>query len=460
MQGRFSAGFLGPSYARWVIPQVELSCLVTQSTNNQVAGRVDFLISHPRMPSALVVEIDGADHLQHPERDGARDALLRDGGLQVLRISADEVDRGSGDQLSEFEALVQPIRAYGEEEGTSVGMAQLKMLRALKYVHQLQLVLLQAIRSGCIPLTMPSRWYISCDIHKDGLLNEEEASSAVEVALRDVVELLRNLGRLYEVEIHDGIPQFSLNQKASGAVSASFHVSFWSTYDISAPCFHVRPIFAPFHLTTAVVPAEPIEVKAPDEAVLLYFLNYVFRKQDFWEGQVDAITCALQGKDAIVLLPTGAGKSLAFQLASLLLPGTTVVIDPIISLMEDQIDNLRMIGVDRCVAITSALDDAEGRAKALDLFSQSQYLFTYIAPERFQTLEFRSSVKALTVHTPVSLIVVDEAHCISEWGHDFRTSYLNIGRTSRACCSYSDRVPPLMALTGTASRRNSQPAVG
>lgn len=154
----------------------------------------------------------------------------------------------------------------------------------------------------------------------------------------------------------------------------------------------------------------------------------------------------------MLLLPTGAGKSLVYQLASLLLPGRTVVIDPIISLMEDQIDNLAMIGIDRCIAITSQIADSQDKLRALQLFGQGEYLFAYVAPERFQTIEFRESLRTLTVHTPIALIVVDEAHCVSEWGHDFRTAYLNIGRTSRAYCKSNKFVPPLLALTGTASR--------
>lgn len=154
----------------------------------------------------------------------------------------------------------------------------------------------------------------------------------------------------------------------------------------------------------------------------------------------------------MLLLPTGAGKSLVYQLASLLLPGRIVVIDPIISLMEDQIDNLAMIGIDQCIAITSQIIDSSDRMRALELFGQGEYLFAYVAPERFQTNEFRESLRALTVHTPIALIVVDEAHCVSEWGHDFRTAYLNIGRTSRKYCESNGIVPPLIALTGTASK--------
>ena len=105
-------------------------------------------------------------------------------------------------------------------------------------------------------------------------------------------------------------------------------------------------------------------------------------------------------------------------------------------------------GIDRCIGISSLIIDAEERAAAINLFGQAEYLITYIAPERLQTIEFRESLRSLTVHTPINVVVVDEAHCVSEWGHDFRTAYLNIGRISREFCKSKEIVPPLIALTG------------
>ena len=183
-----------------------------------------------------------------------------------------------------------------------------------------------------------------------------------------------------------------------------------------------------------------------------YFLTYIFGHKELREGQYEAISRALTGKDAIILLPTAHGKSVAFQLASLLMPGVTIVIDPILALIDDQLDNLRRVGIDRAVGISSQIEDSELRSEIIGAFGQGQYLFCYVAPERLQTNEFRNSLRALTVTTPVAVIAIDEAHCVSEWGHDFRTAYLNIGRTSRNYCrSQNGRMPPLLALTGTAS---------
>jgi ATP-dependent DNA helicase RecQ len=189
----------------------------------------------------------------------------------------------------------------------------------------------------------------------------------------------------------------------------------------------------------------------PEENSLEYFLNLIFRKNKFNEGQFETIARALIGKDSIVLLPTGAGKSIAFQLSALLLPGVSLVIAPILALIDDQIENLLRIGIDRVVGISSQISNAEKKAQVIKTFGMGQYLLCYVSPERLQTEEFRKSITALTASTPISLVAIDEAHCVSEWGHDFRTSYLNIGRTSRAVCSFKNKPPCLVALTGTAS---------
>jgi RecQ family ATP-dependent DNA helicase len=181
-------------------------------------------------------------------------------------------------------------------------------------------------------------------------------------------------------------------------------------------------------------------------------LQYIFRKPYFFEGQFEAITRIFQSKDTLLLLPTGAGKSLVYQLSSLLLPGITMVIDPIISLMEDQMDNLSIMGIDSCIAISSNIRDSSIRTEIIKIMGDGEYYFVFLSPERFQTVQFRQSLRTLTVGTPVSLIVIDEAHCVSEWGHDFRTAYLNIGRNSREFCKYENFIPPVIGLTGTASR--------
>ena len=175
-----------------------------------------------------------------------------------------------------------------------------------------------------------------------------------------------------------------------------------------------------------------------------YILSFV--KNNFGKGSGKQSKGPYDKKIPLCYCRPGGGKSIAFQLAALLLPGRCVVVDPIISLIDDQIDNLRKVGIDRTVGITGQIQSSEEREQILRAFSSGHYLFCYVAPERFQITRFREALRALTVVTPISLIAIDEAHCVSEWGHDFRTAYLNLGRVSREYCKLQGAVPPLILL--------------
>ena len=189
------------------------------------------------------------------------------------------------------------------------------------------------------------------------------------------------------------------------------------------------------------------------EAALTEVLQAVFAKEGFREGQLEAIQEVMEGRDCTVLLPTGGGKSLIYQLAGIVKPGRTIVVDPLIALIEDQQRALAEQGIDKVVGFSS-FQVSQGRLDALlTQVRLGDALFIFVAPERFQQKRFRDSVRELTEAAPVNLAVIDEAHCISEWGHQFRTSYLTLGRVLRQVCrSGSGLLPPLLALTGTASR--------
>jgi len=447
--------FLGENYKQFVLPQAELSSLLPPNVNTTGRQRTDFAIFHPRLEEKIIVEIDGEQHKGHIESDKERDRTLQEYGYTVIRIQADEIQKGGGGQLSFLRSKLSPIEKKFDENVASPHNEIIKFIHSLKLAHQIQIVLLQAIQSGFLNLEDAGSGHIITDLDEIGLFDKKEALSILKKSVVDFVELLENLSELYSVKLRAKEPIYGLFSEYTVDKSANgIYISFSDKFTSNLPAFHIQNIYFPFHIANSSFPSVPLieGLKKPEEKDLEYFLQYLFRKPYFWEGQYDGIIRALQGKDAFLLLPTGAGKSLVYQLASLLLPGRTVVIDPIISLMEDQIDNLAMIGINRTIAITSQIADSQDRLRALQLFGQGEYLFVYIAPERFQTIEFRESLRTLTVHTPIALIVVDEAHCVSEWGHDFRTSYLNIGRTSRNYCESNGKVPPLLALTGTASR--------
>ncbi|MBW3569952.1 MAG: ATP-dependent DNA helicase [Gemmatimonadetes bacterium] len=185
----------------------------------------------------------------------------------------------------------------------------------------------------------------------------------------------------------------------------------------------------------------PIAAPPADaNANLLPFLREHFSLDEFRAGQEETIRAALAGRDALVVLPTGAGKSLIYQLPALLLPGLTVVVSPLIALMKDQTDKLDELGVDAWT-INSAQSAADKR-EAQEAVESGDGKILYLTPERFRDREFFE----LLMDRQVSLFVVDEAHCVSQWGHDFRPDYMMLG-------AIAERLgrPPVLALTATAS---------
>ena len=174
------------------------------------------------------------------------------------------------------------------------------------------------------------------------------------------------------------------------------------------------------------------------EQVLKQYFGY----DSFREGQAKLIDSALEGRDVLGIMPTGAGKSLCFQVPALMMEGITLVISPLISLMKDQVGALNQAGI-HAAFLNSSLTMNQ-YYKALSLASKNQYKIIYVAPERLMTEEFLSFVSKVDI----SIIAIDEAHCVSQWGQDFRPSYLKIGEFIEIL----PKRPVICAYTATATK--------
>jgi ATP-dependent DNA helicase RecQ len=171
-------------------------------------------------------------------------------------------------------------------------------------------------------------------------------------------------------------------------------------------------------------------------------LRHYFQFPEFRPGQEEALRQVLAGHDALVVMPTGSGKSLIYQLAALLLPHTTLVISPLVALMKDQVDGLSRRGIP-ATFINSSLDSSE-QSERLRNLAAGRYKIVLVAPERLRLQNFRAAIARL----PLSQFVIDEAHCLSQWGHDFRPDYLHVAEARREL-----QAPVTLALTATATQR-------
>lgn len=172
------------------------------------------------------------------------------------------------------------------------------------------------------------------------------------------------------------------------------------------------------------------------------YLKQYFGYHSFRSGQKEIIQSLLEHKNTLGILPTGGGKSLCFQIPALMLPGTTIVISPLISLMKDQVDALLTADI-KATFINSSLSKQEYQSRMTSIRC-GEYKLVYVAPERFESQSFLDMVNSL----PISMIVFDEAHCISQWGHDFRPSYRSIVTQLGAL----NQTPIIAALTATATK--------
>lgn len=455
---------IGANALHWFHPQAQLDKLVESRNPNTVGERrVDFLVCQPNR-SPFVIEIDGDEHLTAESVDTSRDAALNQIGLRVIRVSNQEVKRGSGRNLDEIKRLVKDVSFEDVIDVRQRKAAD--FIRDCSYATKIQLALARAITDGAL---FGDHWQIR--LHGAGLIGA--------TGILDALKLFSCYDKLYGGDVSpvtctvshdDGTDSWEfqggdwIDREAQGIKNDQLRITvepdsspFDSLEDVDTD-YVIRPAFLPIMLAVAQgfeFTRRPIEIKHFEDAtpVLEPFLQNVFRKLKFREQQDRAIWLTLRQQDTIVLLPTGSGKSIVYQLAGLLMPGITVVVDPIVALIDDQVLGLKRYGINRALGISGRSASRQERSTLLLRLERGEYQFVLHSPERLQIPEYRQTLLALREFSMINLAVIDEAHCVSEWGHDFRPAYLNLAQTLRTVGSDRDGTPPpITALTGTASR--------
>jgi ATP-dependent DNA helicase RecQ len=447
-----------PMLSRWITPQAWLEGL----TKGDAEGRrwVDFLVHFPWARPA-VIELDGAGHSRQRLLDARRTRSLEALSFRVDRLDGAQSLDESHDVLRNLFRNVEHPALKGSDD------VLVRAVHGPAALHRFVVAVALALESGLLHRGVD--WSIDL-VDQTGVVDDLANVALDLIASVDDVwgfglvpdsvwigQTCWTKGedrRFAREERHGERPSPVLSIRLEPFVPP--HARLPETSSI--PSVVIRGCLLPVDLQWL----HPSDVQRRDRAsddlslaALDRLLVDLFGHSGYREGQREAVSRLLSGGDSLVLLPTGAGKTLIYQMAGLLRPGVTIVVSPLKALIDDQQRRLVEQGTDRVAGLHSGRKlERNERREIQESIGGGEALFVLVAPERFQIAEFRNHVSTAASDFMVNLAVVDEAHCVSEWGHQFRTSYLRLGRNLRRICAGSDDVPPpLLALTATASPR-------
>ncbi len=472
-----------------IIPEFPINDITQVYVEDFSNQQVDFYL-----PQAyLIIEIDGSQH--NAGKDKLRDAHTSKYGIKTVRITTKDLDSESDIFISKIDEIKKRIdKVESKQETRKLSGDNFISLNDYKKAFEgvdvnnhyylstaiirFQLLILDLLENET--LKFGKKWTFE--------LIERDTTGFAELAINDLLLWMDNILKLHkikytkpevEINILNSLEELSSDRK-SIKVDFSLLKRYTDEFQTFRDVIFVRTDYLDEYLffksgdsvgklkfssfeqydyfkisTTDLINYKLIVGgKNSDEAPLLFFLWNLFLHNDginfnslaFREGQLPIIVNALSRNDTLGLLPTGSGKSVCYQLSAILQPAISFVVCPIKSLMYDQKADLDLSLFTRTNYITGD-GDGEDRAKTQKEFSSGKYFFIFISPERFQLKVFRHYFISVNKEFNVAYAVIDEVHCLSEWGHDFRTSYLNLANTiDRFCKNFK-----YLGLTATAS---------
>lgn len=469
------------------IPEVEISEITQVQVDRLHNQQVDFFIPHV----GVIIEIDGLQHLSNQAFDEERDHFNETLGLKTLRFTTEEVStenssfRRKMEQLLSYIQMTQTLEDNGKisppndltlthyqhafDQGVDVSSSSVQLTAVIRF----QLLLLELILRGELTFDKKNKVQL---INRDRIEFAIAAIDDLNDHFREIFALFGDDERSLDIDLQE-VYDTAVDGTSDKRLTIDFSVlmRFDDEFQTKPERVFVRGHYLDFYrrfsygsslnMDNAILePHDFFQISSDDpirydldlgsesrqRKALQFFLSNLFLPYlddpDFREGQVGIIGSALSKKSTIGLLPTGSGKSICYQLAAILQPAVSFVVCPIKSLMYDQKTDLDAIGFSRCNYITSELT-AEEKQQVQKDFGSGKYFFVLISPERFQTHKFRAEMSAIGMDLNFAYAVVDEVHCLSEWGHDFRTSYLNLANTIDLLAPNSTYI----GLTATAS---------
>lgn len=421
-----------------IIPEIEVNEILDSPIKELERRTDDFYI--PQLK--LDIEIDGLQHNKTVNDDRSKDLLQKRNGIKVIRIKTEDLVNKTNNlkvMMDEIKRAVSNSQIINEYKNIETSQEKIELIQIIR----LQIAILELLKTG--NLDFDNKWNLNV-IGAD--------KNVVETAIEDLKIWFDMIFKLQKIE--KNIPNYTINE--SEKKSIKIDIDIFKKYDDSLDDENIIYIrndyFEDEEKNYYKVECDKkykynlhIEDKK-DKENLLNIIKNIFGYDEFREKQAEIIMRELNGKDTVGILPTGQGKSMCYQIATILQPAITFIVAPLKSLLKDQKDNMKKIFITNNEKIDSSMN-ANERKKVLNNINKAKYQMIWISPERFQSDDFRETILNINKENEVGYAVIDEVHCISEWGHSFRPSYLLLIKTIR---KYMPEAV-LIGLTATASSK-------